>query len=299
MCYGTIQLAGGNKVILELKNLSHIYMPNTAFEKTAVKDINLIINPGEFIGLIGHSGSGKSTLIQHLNGLIAPTSGAVMVDGKNIFENKEELRNIRFKIGLVFQYPEAQLFEQTVYEDIAFGPKNMGLSEEEIKERVYEAIELVGIKEELLDKSPFDLSGGQKRRVAIAGVVSMKPEILILDEPTAGLDPKGRNSILKRIKELHKKTNMSVILVSHSMEDIANNVDRIIVMNKGQLVMDDMRDNIFKKAIELERIGLSVPQITKVFMKLKDKGIQLPDDIYTVEAGKNAIIEYISKGDKL
>ena len=286
-------------MILELKNLSHIYMPNTAFEKTAVKDINLIINPGEFIGLIGHSGSGKSTLIQHLNGLIAPTSGAVMVDGKNIFENKEELRNIRFKIGLVFQYPEAQLFEQTVYEDIAFGPKNMGLSEEEIKERVYEAIELVGIKEELLDKSPFDLSGGQKRRVAIAGVVSMKPEILILDEPTAGLDPKGRNSILKRIKELHKKTNMSVILVSHSMEDIANNVDRIIVMNKGQLVMDDMRDNIFKKAIELERIGLSVPQITKVFMKLKDKGIQLPDDIYTVEAGKNAIIEYISKGDKL
>lgn len=276
-------------MILEIKNLTHTYMPETAFSKTAVKNINLTINQGEFIGLIGHSGSGKSTLIQHLNGLIRATEGEVLINGENIFKDKSLLKNVRFKVGLVFQYPEAQLFEETVFRDIAFGPKNMGLSEEEIKERVYEAAELSGIKPELLEKSPFDLSGGQKRRVAIAGVIAMKPEVLILDEPTAGLDPKGRNNILKKIRELHNNTNMTVILVSHSMEDIANNVDRIIVMNKGQIEMDGNKDYIFSNVEKLENIGLSVPTVSKVFIELKKQGYDIPDNVYTVERAKEVI----------
>lgn len=282
-------------MVIEIKNLTHTYMPGTAFSKTAVKNINLTVNQGEFIGLIGHSGSGKSTLIQHLNGLIKPTEGEILIDGQNIFENKENLRNVRFKVGLVFQYPEAQLFEETVFDDIAFGPKNIGLTKEEIEKRVYEAAELTGIKPELLKKSPFDLSGGQKRRVAIAGVVAMKPEVLILDEPTAGLDPKGRNNILNRIKELHKKTNMTVILVSHSMEDIANNVDRIVVMNKGSVVMDGTKDIVFKKGKQLEEIGLSVPLVTKVFMKLREEGYDLPDDVYTIKRAKDIIKSLVKK----
>jgi len=282
-------------VVVEIKNLTHTYMPDTAFSKTAVKNINLKINQGEFIGLIGHSGSGKSTLIQHLNGLIKATEGEILVDGENIFKNKETLKAVRFKVGLVFQYPEAQLFEETVFDDIAFGPKNIGLPAKEIEERVYEAAMLTGIKPELLKKSPFDLSGGQKRRVAIAGVVAMKPQVLILDEPTAGLDPKGRNNILKKIKELHKNTNMTVILVSHSMEDIANNVDRIIVMNKGSLVMDGTRDEVFGRVDELEKIGLSVPMVTKVFKELKKSGYDVPENVYTVEKAKEIIELMVNK----
>ena len=274
---------------LEIKNLSHIYMPGTAFFKTAVKNINLTVKSGEFIGLIGHSGSGKSTLIQHMNGLLKGSEGEVLLDGKNIFEDKKMLKELRFKVGLVFQYPEAQLFEETVYEDIAFGPKNMGLSTEETDERVREAIELSGVKEELLDKSPFDLSGGQKRRVAIAGVLAMRPEILILDEPTAGLDPKGRRSILSSIKELHKKTGITVILVSHSMEDIANNVDRIVVMNKGEIVMDGNVNEIFSKHNLLTEIGLGIPSVTKVFIKLAEEGYDVPRNIYTVDSAVNTI----------
>ena len=274
---------------LEIKNLSHIYMPGTAFTKSAVKNINLTVKSGEFIGLIGHSGSGKSTLIQHMNGLLKGSEGEVLLDGKNIFEDKKMLKELRFKVGLVFQYPEAQLFEETVYEDIAFGPKNMGLSTEETDERVREAIELSGVKEELLDKSPFDLSGGQKRRVAIAGVLAMRPEILILDEPTAGLDPKGRRSILSSIKELHKKTGITVILVSHSMEDIANNVDRIVVMNKGEIVMDGNVNEIFSKHNLLTEIGLGIPSVTKVFIKLAEEGYDVPRNIYTVDSAVNTI----------
>ena len=280
-------------MILEIKNLSHTYMPGTAFSTDAVKNINLKINQGEFIGLIGHSGSGKSTLIQHLNGLLKGTSGEILIDGYNILSDKKKLKDLRFKVGLVFQYPEAQLFEETVYDDIAFGPKNMGLSSEEIDARIKEACELSGVKEELLDKSPFDLSGGQKRRVAIAGVLAMKPEVLILDEPTAGLDPKGRRNILASIKALHKKTNMTVILVSHSMEDIANNVDRIVVMNKGEICMDGTRNEVFSNFEELNKTGLGVPVISKVFFELKKQGFDIPGDVYTVDYAKEVIINLL------
>ncbi len=284
---------------LEIKNLSHIYMPGTAFSKVAVKNINLTVHSGEFIGLIGHSGSGKSTLIQHLNGLLKGTEGEILLDGKNIFDDKKTLKELRFKVGLVFQYPEAQLFEETVYADIAFGPKNMGLSSEEIDERVREAIELSGVKEELLDKSPFDLSGGQKRRVAIAGVLAMRPEVLILDEPTAGLDPKGRRSILSSIKKLHEKTGITVILVSHSMEDIANNVERIVVMNKGELIMDGTVNEIFSKHHLLTEIGLGIPSVTKVFIKLAEEGYDVPKNIYTVDSAVDVIKNHLYKeGEK-
>lgn len=282
-------------MVIDIKNLSYTYMPGTAFCKNAIKDININISQGEFIGLIGHSGSGKSTFIQHLNGLLEGTYGKILIDGADVFSDKKKLKDLRFKVGLVFQYPEAQLFEETVYEDIAFGPRNMGLSKEEIDLRVNEAIALSGVKPELLNKSPFDLSGGQKRRVAIAGVLAMRPEVLILDEPTAGLDPKGRKNILNSIRELHKKTNMTVILVSHSMEDIANNVDRIIVMNKGQIVMDGPRNVIFSKTEELTEIGLSVPAISKVFLELKRRGFNVPDDVFTVSRAKEVIKELLLK----
>ena len=285
-------------MIIEIKNLSHTYMPDTAFSKDAVKNISLKINQGEFIGLIGHSGSGKSTLIQHLNGLLKSTSGEILIDGKNIHNDKKKLKDLRFKVGLVFQYPEAQLFEETVYSDIAFGPKNMGLSDSEIETRVKEACELSGVKEQLLDKSPFDLSGGQKRRVAIAGVLAMRPEVLILDEPTAGLDPKGRRNILKSIKALHKKTNMTVILVSHSMEDIANNVDRIVVMNKGEICMDGTKNEVFSQYDKLKKTGLGVPVISEVFFELKKFGFDLPDDVYTVDYAKDTIINLLNGRDE-
>ncbi len=258
-------------------------MEGGPFEKTALKDINLTIHRGEFIGLIGHTGSGKSTLIQLLNGLVKPTTGKVYVDGKELHAKDTDMRKIRFQVGLVMQYPEYQLFEETVAKDIAFGPSNMGLGKEEIEERVKFAANMVGLKPELLSKSPFDLSGGQKRRVAIAGVLAMEPEVLILDEPTAGLDPAGRDEILFKIKDMHERMNMTVILVSHSMEDIAKLADRILVMNQGQVAMFDQTDAIFKRGEELTQIGLNVPQITRIADKLREKQIPLREGIYTVE----------------
>lgn len=269
--------------MIKLEQVGYSYMEGGPFEKTALKEINLTIHRGEFIGLIGHTGSGKSTLIQLLNGLVKPTTGKVFVDGKELHAKGTDMRKIRFQVGLVMQYPEYQLFEETVAKDIAFGPSNMGLGKEEIEERVKFAANMVGLKPELLSKSPFDLSGGQKRRVAIAGVLAMEPEVLILDEPTAGLDPAGRDEILFKIKDMHERMNMTVILVSHSMEDIAKLADRILVMNQGQVAMFDKTDAIFKRGEELTQIGLNVPQITRIADKLRAHQIPLREGIYTVE----------------
>ena len=253
------------------------------YEKHALYDVNIEIPDGDFVAVIGHTGSGKSTLIQHLNGLIKPTSGHIFIDGTDITQPKVDMKSIRKKVGLVFQYPEHQLFEETVYRDIAFGPKNMGLNEEKIKERVMEAAKLVNLDESILEKSPFDLSGGQKRRVAIAGVLSMHPKILILDEPTAGLDPKGRDSLLEVLTSLHDGLNMTVILVSHSMEDVARVAKNIIVMNKGKVFMHASVSEVFEHGTELTKIGLNVPQVTQLFNRLIDMGADLPKDIYTVK----------------
>lgn len=281
-------------MILEVKNLNHTYMPDTVFSKKALKDINFSIEKGEFIGLIGHSGSGKSTLIQHLNGLLSPESGEVLLNGVNIFSDKKNLREARCRVGLVFQYPEQQLFEETVFKDIAFGPSNMGLSKDEIERRVRNAAELVGVPEDLFEKSPFELSGGQKRRVAIAGILAMEPKLLILDEPTAGLDPQGREEILSRISELHKRLGITVVFVSHSMENIASMADTIVVMNQGKVEMQGTPDEIFKRADRLNEIGLSVPQITEVCDRLRKEGFPLSEGIYTIEKAK-AEIEKILK----
>ncbi len=283
-------------MLLTVENLTHVYMPDTAFSQTAIENVSFSAEQGEFIGLIGHSGSGKSTMIQHLNGLLTPTAGRICYQGKDIWASKEEIRRIRFEIGLVFQYPEAQLFEETVEKDIAFGPKNMGLSQQEIQERVYDACKIVGVKESWLSKSPFELSGGQKRRVAIAGVLAMKPSIIILDEPTAGLDPKGRNSILRRINQLHESWGITVILVSHSMEDIANHASRILVMNKGTIAMDGSTQEIFSRMEELERMGLSVPQVTKVFYELKKAGYPVRTDILNTADGRDEILRLLKGG---
>ena len=269
--------------LIRTENLNYVYSPDTPFEKAAICDINIEINEGEFIGIIGHTGSGKSTLVQHLNGLIRPTSGKIYVDGVDIWQEPKKIRDLRFKVGLVFQYPEYQLFDETVRSDIAFGPKNMGLSESEINERVLRAADAVGLSRKLLDKSPFDLSGGQKRRAALAGVLAMEPKVLILDEPTAGLDPKGRDTILDRIKEFRKTYNTTVLLVSHSMEDIAKVADRVLVMNKSRVHMFDTVENVFKHSAELSKIGLNVPQITQVFMGLKAKGYTVDDSVYNVD----------------
>ena len=269
--------------MIKLEQVGCTYMAGGPFEKIALKDINLTINRGEFIGLIGHTGSGKSTLIQLLNGLIKPTAGKVFVDGRELHAKGTDMRKIRFQVGLVMQYPEYQLFEETVEKDIAFGPSNMGLEKEEIEARVKFAANMVGLKPELLSKSPFDLSGGQKRRVAIAGVLAMEPEVLILDEPTAGLDPAGRDEILFKIKDMHERMNMTVILVSHSMEDIAKLADRILVMNQGSVAMFDKTDAIFRRGEELAQIGLSVPQITQITDQLRKHKIPLREGIYTVE----------------
>lgn len=269
--------------MIKLENLNYIYQPGMPGEKHALEDINIEIADGEFCAIIGHTGSGKSTLIQHLNGLIKPTSGKIIINGTDIVENKGNLKELRRKVGLVFQYPENQLFEETVYKDIAFGPKNMGLNDDEIKKRVYDAIKLVHLDEELLEKSPFDLSGGQKRRVAIAGVLSMHPEVLILDEPTAGLDPKGRDSLLALLCDLHKNLSMTIILVSHSMEDVARVAQKIIVMNEGRVFMQGSVSQVFEKGEELVKIGLNVPQITMLVNKLNKMGAKLPKDIYTVK----------------
>lgn len=283
-------------MIIDIKDLNYIYNPKTPFEKKALDNINLQINEGDFIGLIGHTGSGKSTLVQHLNGLMKPTSGTIIIDGKNITEKGASLRDVRQKVGLVFQYPEHQLFEETVYKDISFGPKNLGLSDEEVDQRIRDAMDLVGLDfESLKDRSPFELSGGQKRRVAIAGVIAMKPKVLVLDEPTAGLDPSGRDEILDEIKELFKKEVITIILVSHSMEDVARLVDRILVMHKGRLVMDDTTREVFKRASDLEKIGLGVPQITKFMKKFKEKGNDIDDNILTVEEAKEEIMNFLRR----
>ena len=269
--------------MIKLENVSYVYMQGGPFEKTALNNINLEIGDGEFIGLIGHTGSGKSTLIQLLNGLIKPTEGRVRVAGLDLTDKKTKMRDVRFKVGLVMQYPEHQLFEETVFKDIAFGPQNMGLPQEEIKNRVEFAANLVGLSKEILDKSPFDLSGGQKRRVAIAGVLAMEPKVLILDEPTAGLDPGGRDEILFKIKDMHERMNLTVILVSHSMEDVAKLADRILVMNGGSIEMFDTPSKIFENAERLSQIGLNVPQITQVCDRLRAAGMPLAGGIYTIE----------------
>ncbi|MBR6523211.1 MAG: energy-coupling factor transporter ATPase [Clostridia bacterium] len=276
---------------VKTENLEYVYMAGTPYAKTAISDINIEINSGEFVGLIGHTGSGKSTLIQHLNGLIKPTSGRVLVDGKDINSKEVSLRSLRFKIGLVFQYPEYQLFDETVLSDISFGPKNLGLSEAEAHARAREAMELVGLPASLETKSPLELSGGQKRRVAIAGVLAMKPELLILDEPAAGLDPKGRNEILSRIKDLHEKQHMSILLVSHSMEDIAKMAERVLIIKDGKIAREGTPEEIFGLGDELLSCGLDVPQITKLINKIRASGISLSENIYTVSKAEQELLK--------
>lgn len=281
--------------ILRTENLTHIYGEGTPFRKVALDNINLDIAQGEMVGIIGHTGSGKSTLIQHFNGLLKPTSGKVFVDGEELFVDKHRLRDIRFKVGLVFQYPEYQLFEETVYKDISFGPKNMGLDEDEVDRRVKETARLVGLKPEALNKSPFELSGGQKRRVAIAGVMAMEPKVLILDEPTAGLDPHGRDRILGLIKDYHKEKGNTVMLVSHSMEDVAKTVSKILVMGESNVIMYDTPERVFAKAKELTDMGLTVPQITRVFVRLKEMGIDFTDEVYSVDYAKKLILRLLEQ----
>ena len=270
------------KPILEVKNLTYIYSAGTPFEHKALDDISFSVERGEFIGIIGHTGSGKSTLMQQLNGLLKPTSGTVLLDGQDIWSDKKLTRQARFRVGLVFQYPEYQLFEETVYKDIAFGPKNMGLSAEEVDRRVREAAGFVGLTEQQLEVSPFDLSGGQKRRVAIAGVIAMEPEVLILDEPTAGLDPVGRSEILGNIQSYRKAKNATIMMVSHSMEDVARLTDRLLVMNGSKLAMDAPPAQIFTHAEELTQMGLNIPQVTQVFLELKKLGLDVKN-VYTIE----------------
>lgn len=280
---------------ITVKNLVHIYSKNGPFERAAVNDVSFHIDDGEFIGLIGHTGSGKSTMIQHLNGLLKPDSGSVVIDGIDITRKGVNMREIRGKVGIVFQYPEYQLFEETVYRDIAFGPGNLGKSAEEIDCIIHDVMRLVGLGEHLLEKSPFELSGGQKRRVAIAGVLAMEPEILILDEPTAGLDPLARNNILSLISNLHMERKITVIFVTHSMEDIARVAGKIMVMADGKIAMFDTPERVFAQADRLHEIGLDVPQISTVVSRLRTMGVDLGEGIYTVEAAKNAILRYKEK----
>ena len=269
--------------ILEVKNLSHSYGGNTPFINDAVHDVSFNINKGEIIGIIGHTGSGKSTLVQHLNGLLKPTVGEIFIKDKNIWDNPKEIRKIRQTVGLVFQYPEYQLFEETVYSDIAFGPKNMGISGKELDECIRSTCKLIGIKDEYLEKSPFDLSGGEKRRVAIAGVLAMRPEIIIFDEPTAGLDPRGRDDVIRIITEYRNATNATVFIISHSMENIAEFADKVLVMNKGKLEMFDTVENVYSKEEELLNMGLNTPIVTQVFKELKALGVDIPLNVFTVD----------------
>ena len=276
--------------IIETKELTHIYSRGTPFERVALDSVNFSVNPGEFMGIIGHTGSGKSTLIQHLNGLLKPTGGQVLFDGTDIWSDKHFTRQVRFKVGLVFQYPEYQLFEETVFKDISFGPKNMKLSEEEIRRRVYEAAAFVELPDSVMELSPFELSGGQKRRVAIAGVIAMEPDVLILDEPTAGLDPKGREQILSNIRAYQEARGATVIMVSHSMEEIADSVERLVVIHDAHIAMDGTPREIFAHASELESMGLSVPQVTKVFLRLREMGLDVDTSVYTTEQAKAALL---------
>lgn len=285
--------------VLELKNVGFVYGKGTPFEKRAVDDVSLKIEQGEFIGVIGHTGSGKSTLMQMLNGLIRPTDGQVLLDGNDIWEQPKNIRRIRFKVGMVFQYPEYQLFEETVYKDIAFGPQNQGKQGDELDKAVREAADFTGLKPELLQKSPFDLSGGEKRRAAIAGVIAMDPEVLVLDEPTAGLDPMGREVLLSQITRYHKKRGNTVLLVSHTMEDIARVADRIIVMNKGKLEMFAPVKEVFSRGDELEKFGLKVPQITKIMTTLRRKGFDLPEGVLTVDEALAALLPLLKKEGRL
>lgn len=276
--------------ILQIEHLTHTYSAGTPFQRSAVEDMSLSVMDGEFLGIIGHTGSGKSTLIQHLNGLLKPTSGRILLQGKDIWADPKKIRDVRFQVGLVFQYPEYQLFEETVYKDIAFGPKNMGLDEADIDRRVRSAAAFVGLTEAMLAKSPFELSGGQKRRVAIAGVIAMEPKVLVLDEPTAGLDPRGRDDILARIQDYHRAKNASVVLVSHSMEEIARNVDRIVVLSDSHVFMEGTPRQVFARADELEQVGLDIPQVTKVALTLRRRGLPVDTAVYTVEALRDALL---------
>lgn len=286
-------------VILETKNLTHTYSKGTTSQVDAIRDVCLKIEQGELIGVIGHTGSGKSTLIQHFNGLLKATEGCVLLNGDDIWKNKSNIKQVRFKVGLCFQYPEYQLFEETVYKDIAFGPKNMNLSDVEIDKRVKNVIRIVGLDESYLDKSPFDLSGGEKRRVAIAGVMAMEPEVLILDEPCAGLDPKGRETILTMIKDYQKNTKSTLLVVSHSMEDISKIATKILVMNESKLAFYDTVDNVFSHAAELKNMGLNIPSLTQLFIKLKEKGYNVDTNVYTLEKAKAQILSLIKDGGAL
>lgn len=284
---------------IQTKGLTYRYGIGTPFEKTAVDHVDLEIESGSFVGIIGHTGSGKSTLIQHLNGLLKPTEGSILLDGKDIWAEKAQMRQVRFRVGLVFQYPEYQIFEETVAKDIAFGPRNMGLAEEEVQARVKETAAIVGLSDDILEQSPFLLSGGQKRRVAIAGVMAMRPEVLILDEPTAGLDPRGREEILEEIKAYRRQTGATILLVSHSMEDVARHAQQILVMNAGKVFCYGTVENVFRRSQELQAIGLAVPQITRVCNALWAKGIPLTEDIFTVEQAKEQLIAwYRKKGEQ-
>ena len=281
---------------IKIENLTYVYMPKTPFEKKALDNVSLEIEDGEFLAVIGHTGSGKSTLIQHLNGLLKPASGKIYVDGTDITDKDTKLVDIRKKVGLVFQYPEYQLFEETIAKDIAYGPSNLGLNEDEILKRVKKSMEMVGLNyEEYKDISPFELSGGQKRRVAIAGVIAMEPKVLILDEPTAGLDPAGRDDILEQIKLLHEKYNMTIILVSHSMEDVGKLAEKIIVMNDGHVELQGKPKEVFKEIDALEKIGLAVPQVTYLMRELKKKGFNVSEDIFTVEKAKSELLNILLK----
>ncbi len=275
---------------IRLEHVNYIYSPDNAFRKQALRDVNLEIQDGEFIGLIGHTGSGKSTLIQHLNGLLRATSGQIYYNEQNIYDDKYRMIDLRSQVGLVFQYPEHQLFEMTVLKDVCYGPKNLGLDDDAAVERAKEALAMVGMTEKDYAKSPFELSGGQKRRVAIAGVLAMHPQVIVLDEPTAGLDPKGRNDILDQISALHRQTGITIILVSHSMEDVAKYVDRIIVMNRGEVFMDDTPKEIFRQSEALESVGLAAPQVTYVMRQLHKIFPELPEDVTTVEEAKEALL---------
>ena len=283
---------------IKIENLVHVYMPKSPFEKVALDDVNIEIEEGEFVALIGHTGSGKSTLIQHMNGLLKPSSGRIIVDGVDITKDGVKLTDVRKKVGLVFQYPEYQLFEETIEKDIEYGPRNLGLDQEEITKRVKRSMEMVGLDYETYrDKSPFDLSGGQKRRVAIAGVVAMEPKVLILDEPTAGLDPKGRDDILAQIKTLHDNYKMTIVLVSHSMEDVGKLAERIIVMNKGKVQLEGTPAEVFKEVDTLESIGLAVPQVTYLMRALREKGFNVSDEVYTISKGKEELLRILKESN--
>lgn len=282
--------------IIQTKQLTHTYSAGTPFEHTALDQVDFAAYPGEYLGIIGHTGSGKSTLIQHLNGLLKPTSGQVRLRGKDIWADKKKITQVRFHVGLVFQYPEYQLFEETVYKDISFGPRNMGLSEEEIDQRVRQSAQFVGLTDEQLELSPFELSGGQKRRVAIAGVIAMEPEVLILDEPTAGLDPVGREEILSNIRAYHDVKNATIILVSHSMEEVAQTVDRVVVINDGTIPLMGTPQEVFSHEKELTAMGLGVPKVTQVCEKLRDMGLPIKDGIYTLEEAASELLKLVGKG---